>query len=146
MIQPNYGPAPGYNYNHITPAYGISSAVVSGLNLSLNTINGIQIGQGARGKTVPVIGLLTGAGQIVLGAAMFPEEQVSVLSGANYTNESQKTLSMVNIGVGTTTMILSIWNLMTNRTPKNKRTSWSIGPYSTPGNYTGLALSLTRKF
>ena len=59
-------------------------------------------------KTVSIIGLITGAGQIVLGSANFPKENKGW--GTNYTNESQKTLSMVNIGLGTTTMILSAWN------------------------------------
>jgi len=33
MIQPTYGPTPVYTYNHITPAYGISSSIIGGLNL-----------------------------------------------------------------------------------------------------------------
>ena len=148
MIQPTYGPTPVYTYNqynHITPAYGISSSIIGGLNLSLNTVNGIQIGKGAINKTVPIIGLITGAGQIVLGSAMFPKEQMT-WDGTNYTNESQKTLSMVNIGLGTTTMILSAWNLITNRKPKDKLTSWNIYSFPTPDNSTGVVFSLTRKF
>ncbi len=105
MIQPTYAPTPVYTYNHISPVYGISSSIIGGLNLSLNTVNGIQIGKGTTNKTVPIIGLITGAGQIALGSAMFPKEVYSW--GTNYTNESQKTLSMVNIGLGTTTMMLS---------------------------------------
>lgn len=76
MIQPAYEPTPVYTYNHITPAYGISSSILGGLNLSLNTLNGIQIGKGTTNKTVPIIGLITGAGQIVLGSAMFPKENI----------------------------------------------------------------------
>ena len=144
MIQPTYGPTPVYTYNHITPAYGISSSIIGGLNLSLNTVNGIQIGKGTTNKTVPIIGLITGAGQIALGSAMFPKEMNSW--GTNYTNESQKTLSMVNIGLGTTTMILSVWNLITNRKPKDKLTTWNIYSFPTQNNNTGIAFSLTRKF
>jgi len=144
MIQPTYGPTPVHTYNHITPSYGISSSIIGGLNLSLNTIIGIQIGKDTTNKTVPIMGLITGAGQIVLGSAMFPKEINSW--GTTYTNESQKTLSMVNIGLGTTTMILSAWNLITNRKPKDKLMTWNIYSFPTEDNNTGMAFSLSRKF
>jgi hypothetical protein len=145
MIQPTYGPTPVYTYNHISPAYGISSSIIGGLNLSLNTVNGIQIGKGTTNKTAPVIGLITGAAQIALGSAMFPKEQIT-WGGTNYTNESQKTLSMVNIGLGTTTLILSAWNLITNHKPKDKLTTWNIYSFPAQDNHSGMAFSLTRKF
>ncbi len=72
---------------------------------------------------------------------MFPKD-----FGVGYTNESQKNLSMINIGVGTTTIILSAWNLITNTKPKEKRTSWNLYSFPTENNRTGLAFSLTRKF
>ena len=72
MIQPTYGPRPVYTYNQISPGYAISSSILGGLNLSFNTINGIQIAKGANSKAVPIVGLFTGVGQIALGAAMFP--------------------------------------------------------------------------
>jgi hypothetical protein len=144
MIQPTYGPSPVYTNNHIAPAYGISSSIIGGINLSLNTINGIQIGNGRVNKTVPIVGLITGAGQIALGSAMFPEEIIDW--GTTYTNESQKTLSMVNIGLGTTTMILSAWNLISNRQPKYKSTTWNIYSFPTQDNNTGMAFSLAHKF
>ncbi len=142
MIQPTYGTTPVYSSNYITPVYGISSSILVGLNISLNTVNGIQLAKGANSKTIPVIGLFTGAGQIAFGAVMFPKEP----KGWGGTNESQKTLSMVNIGLGTTTLILSAWNLITNRKPKDKLTTWNIYSFPTQNNNTGLAFSLTRKF
>jgi hypothetical protein len=136
MIQPKYQPD-----NYISPAYGISSSILGGINLSLNTVNGIQIGKGTTNKTVPIIGLISGAGQIAFGSAMFPKNRIFY-----YTNESQKTLSMVNIGLGTTTMILSAWNLITNCKPKDKLTTWNIYSFPTQDNNTGMAFSLTRRF
>ncbi|OAQ40671.1 hypothetical protein A5893_06945 [Pedobacter psychrophilus] len=144
MIQPTYGPTPVNSYNYISPAYGISSSIIGGLNLSLNTVNGIQIGKGTTNKTVPIIGLITGAGQIALGSASFPKDMNNW--GTNYTNESQKTLSMVNIGLGTTTMILSAWNLITNRKPKDKLTTWNIYGFPTQDNNTKVAFSFKRRF
>lgn len=144
MIQPAYGPTPICTYNHITTAYGISSSVFGVFNLSLNALNGIQIAKGIHSRAVPVIGLITGAGQITLGAKMFPNEQNGW--DGNYTNESQKTLSMVNIGLGATTIILSAWNLISNRKPKDKQTTWNIYRFPMQSNKTGLAFSLTRRF
>ncbi len=143
MIQPTYGPPPVLTDNKIESSYGILTAGLGGLNLSLNTINGIQIGKGASNNTVPIIGLISGVGQIALGAAKFPKERQGVY-GTIAMNESHKTLSMVNIGLGTTTMILSAWNLITNRKQKEKRTSWNIYGFPTPNN-TAIAFSVTRK-
>jgi tRNA U34 5-methylaminomethyl-2-thiouridine-forming methyltransferase MnmC len=78
-----------------------------------------------------------------LGAAMFSKEKN--WGGTDFSNESQKTLSMINIGLGTTTTILSAWNLITNRKPKDKLTTWNIYSFPAQGNNTGLAFSLTRK-
>jgi hypothetical protein len=144
MIQPAYGTQVD-PYNYVSPEFGISSSIISGLNLSLNTVNGIQIGIGTTKKTVPIIGLVTGAGQILLGAAMLPMDPIG-WPGANYTKKSPHPLSMVNIGLGTTTMILSAWNLITNRKRKEKLTTWNIYSFPTQNNTTGMAFSLTRRF
>lgn len=144
MIQPAYDPAKE-TYNKISSGYGISSAILGAANLSLSTINGIQISKGSTNKAIPVIGLFTGAGQIVLGTVEFPKKQTSPM-GNTYTNESKKTLSFVNIGLGTTTVLLSTWNLFANRKPKNKLASWDIYSFPTQNNSNGLAVSWTRKF
>lgn len=143
MIQPTYGPPPSSNYNYISPQYGIASSVLGGVNLSLNAINGIQISKGTDNKTVPVISLLTGAGSIIYGAYNFPKEDWSGMYAK--TNESQKTLSMVNIGLGTTTMIMSVWNLSANRQKKNKSVAWNIYSFPATDRQMGLGLCLTKK-
>ncbi len=143
MIQPTYGPPPSYNYNYISPQYGIASSLLGGVNISLNTINAIQIGKGTDNKTVPIIGLLTGAGSIVYGAVNFPKEGWYGMYAT--TNESQKALSMVNIGLGTTTMILSIWSLSANRPKKNKSVAYNIFSFPKTNNQIGLGLCLTKK-
>lgn len=145
MIQPTYGPPPVYTNNYISPSYGITSSVLSGINLSFNTINSVQISKGAKDNTVPILGLLTGAGQVALGIGNFPKESWSYGMYAT-TNESQKVLSMVNIGFGTTTMILSTWNLIANRKPKSKSTAWNFYNFQTPDNKVGLAFALTKRF
>ena len=145
MIQPTYGPAPTYSYNYISPNYGIASSIIGGLNLAFITVNGIQIGTGTTSQTAPVFGIITGAGQLTLGAVVFYNETNNNW-GQMYSNESQKALSMVNMGLGTTTMILSTWNLIANHQPKDKLTTWNIYNFPTQDNYTGMAFSLTRRF
>lgn len=145
MIQPTYGPVPTYSYNYISPNYGIASSIIGGLNLAFITVNGIQIGTGTTSQTAPVFGIITGAGQLTLGAVVFYNETNNNW-GQMYSNESQKALSMVNMGLGTTTMILSTWNLIANHQPKDKLTTWNIYNFPTQDNYTGMAFSLTRRF
>ncbi len=146
MIQPNYGPSPTYSYNHITPQYGISSAVFGGLNLSFNTMNAIQVSKGTNNKAIPAISLFTGAGSIILGAVTFPKDQIVGSTYYDSRNESSKSLSMVNIGLGTTAMVLGIWNLVTNKQKKDKAVAWNIYSFPATNNQTGLALALTKKF
>lgn len=143
MIQPAYGPPPTYSYNHISPAYGISSSVLSGMNLSANTINVIQIAKGSNNKAIGIIGLITGTGQTVLGITNFPKTTDNFYG--NTTNESQKTLSMINIGLGTSTMIVSAWNLITDKKPRDKKVTWNINSFQTPNNNTGVAFSIRSK-
>lgn len=144
MIQPAYRSVPTDNY--ISPAYGVSSSIIGGLNLSLNTINGIQISKGARTKTAPILGLITGAGQITLGALSYPKEQPTWGWGGPFVNPAQRNLSLINIGLGTSTLILSSWNLITNRKPKEKPLSWNIYSFPTQSSNMGLGFNLTRKF
>jgi len=143
MIQPTYGPPPVYTYNQIPASYGISSSVLSGVNLSLNAMNALQMIKGTNNKTIPAIGLVTGAGQVVLGIASFPKT-VYGFNGA-VTNESKKTLSMVNIGLGTSTMILSAWNLINKKKVKDRSTTLNVYGLPAEGSRMNIGFCLTRK-
>lgn len=138
MIQPNYR-----SENYISPAFGISSSLMSGMNLSLNAINAIQIAQGADKKTVPVVGLIAGAGQLTLGALHYSEEPAGVITLS--VNERRRNLAYLNIGFGVSTMIMSSWNLITNRKPKEKSVSWNMYSFPAPNNNMGLGFSLTKR-
>lgn len=140
-IQPAYGHATTDNY--ISTAYGVSSSLIGGMNLSLNTINGIQISKGASNKTVPILGLIIGAGQLTLGTLNYPKEQMTWVG--TYVNPAQRNLSLINIGLGTSTMILSTLNLITNRKPKEKSLSWNVYSFPTQGSNVGLGFSLTKR-
>lgn len=155
MIQPEYMPGAGEteipgtaypNSNNITTAYGISSSILGGASLSLNTINTVQILKGSTSKTIAVAGMVSGAAQTVLGSFSFPKNSTDYYG--NTTNESKKTLSMINIALGTTTMILSAWNLITNKNVvhyKCKKTTCSLNSYEIHNNNIGMAITLRRK-
>ena len=92
MIQPAYGgtvvTAPTHPYSNITPAYGISSSVLSGINLSLSTMNTIQNIKGSNSKSIAIAGIISGAGQTILGSIRFPNNSSNFYG--NTTNESKK--------------------------------------------------------
>ncbi|WP_296622825.1 hypothetical protein [Marivirga sp.] len=143
MIQPQYGYLNSQNVNNISAAYGVPSSLMSGMNLSLSTINGIQIAKETTNKTVPILGLISGAGQITLGALNYPKVEMT-LNGISQ-NTGQRNLSLLNIGLGTTTMVLSSWNLLTNKKPKEKSLSWNVYSFPTRGSNVGLGLSFTKR-
>jgi len=142
-IQPEYGYQNANTYNHIRPAYGISSSVLGAANLSLGTMNAIQINREEKTKVVPIVGLLTGAGQVILGAVMMPEETQNFYGYT--TNESEKVLSLINIGLGATTVILSSWNLLANPEPGQSNIGWNLHCLPAPGGGIGLGFTFMHR-
>lgn len=145
MIQPSYGPQPVDNYNFISPVYGVSSALIGGLNISLTTMNGIQIRSGYTDKFVGKFGMVSGGVQVAMGLISIPKQDNNGFTRIE-ANESKKVLSLINIGIGTSTFVLSYLNLRANDKRNKKLNSWNI--YSVPidNNKNGVALSFTRKF
>jgi hypothetical protein len=145
MIQPAYGGVyPPTSNNNVTPAYGISSSVLGGVNVSINTLSLLQTFKGSSNKSLEIIGLITGAGQTILGVSSFPKSTVN-LYGNTTINESRKTLSMVNIGLGTATMFLSTWNLIKNKKHKDTKNTLNLNSFETPNNTIGMTVSLGRR-
>jgi hypothetical protein len=142
MIQPTYEPINGENY--ITPNYGVSSSFLSGLNLSLNVLNGMQISKDNTNYTAPILGLITGIGQVTLGALNYPKEELSW--GYTTVNNAQRNLSLINIGLGTSTVLLSSWNLLQNKKAKQNATTINFYPYSTVNGNAGVGFNLVKKF
>lgn len=145
MIQPTYGAPSNPSQNYIEPRYGIATAVVSGANITMSALNASQLSRPGESKAAQGFGMLFGAGQVAWGIVQMPEEQFD-WGGNVITNESQKTLSLINIGVGSTTMFLSLYNLLANRTPrKDPKTSWNLYSYPTRNNDVGVQLGFTRR-
>jgi len=146
MIQPSYGGVTVVNANnHVSKGYGISSALLSGANLSLNAINTVQIGKGMDHNAVPWIGLATGAAQITLGVVEYPEEEINAYNEP-YSNVGQRNVSLLNIGLGTATMILSSWNLITNAPKKEKAVRWGFRRIQVPDGRDGLGINVVKRF
>ena len=137
-IQPAYEFQSTSNPNHISRGYGLSSALFSAANVSLGAINVLQMSRERRTKAIPFFGIVTGAGQVILGAIMMPREIVT--ANGNQTNESEKILSLINIGLGSTTMILSMWNLVTIPEQTLPVVGWNMYCVATPGGGVGVRL------
>lgn len=73
----------------------------------------------------------------------FPKEQMSM--NGILVNESQRNLSLINIGLGTSTLILSSWNLIINRKTKKKSLSWNIYSFPIQNSNIGFGFSLKKQ-
>jgi hypothetical protein len=149
MIQPAYGAPPPINYNYIPPSYGAFSAVLGGANLTFNALNMSQIKDPSlyRSSYLPIMSMFSGAGSIALGVYHWPNEQMYGNNLYYQTNENQKLLSMANIAIGTSTLILAIWNEASgNKRNKNKPVSLNTFQQLTPDNQMTYGLSLSRRF
>ena len=146
IIQPSYNwePAPETpeNAGRISASYGVSSSLLGGINLSMN---GLQLFKNSPNRLVSKIGLVSGTAQTVLGIASFPGKKYNI-SGEINTSERKKILSMVNIGLGASTLLLSSWNLISQKPHKETLYSWDV--YGVPLNEqeTAVAFSVKRKF
>lgn len=147
LIQPTYGPiyTPVATGNNIPVGYGATSAVLGGLNLSAIALNSSEAGHQS-GRWLPLLTMASGATQAMLGATRFPDNPQPGFSGTPPTNESQKNLSIANLGIGTATLLFGTWNLL-HRPARPPRTAWNVGP--APGVVAarppGWCLAMTRR-
>lgn len=140
MIQPAYGwqPQPQAEPNDISSGYALTSSLSAGINLSLSSVNAMQLSQGAKSPAVGVFSLWAGAGAIMLGALNLPGE-------GERQNYRKQTLSMINIGVGATNLVMGVCNLVSNRPKKRKTVTWNFYSLPEPENQARFGLSLTKK-
>jgi hypothetical protein len=143
MIQPSYGYTKTIDNKYVSPTYGVSSTLLTGLNFSLSTINAIQLSTGEYKQTIPIISLVTGAGQVALGVLNYPKERVDF--GVTYINSTQRNVSLINIGIGTSAMVLGGLNLLTNQKKKDKSVAWNLYSFPTMSNTMGVGFNLTKR-
>ncbi|MET7259038.1 hypothetical protein [Dyadobacter fermentans] len=146
MIQPGYTYIPGYK-PEIRPAYAITSSVLIGLNGTCSVINAMEVGRGSRTNATPVLGIAGGAGQFIAGVVgLNRKNQVDAASGTWYASRTQRNVSMVNMGLGSLSIGLSIWNLAVNNRPISRRSAWDIRSFPDANGGSGVALAFTHKF
>jgi hypothetical protein len=123
MIQPAYGPEPMSN-NYI-----VKTGLASGFNGAMCALNLVQINQRSKDCAIPIIGLATGITGIVIGVTERPGS-INYFPGP--ADNFKHGMSITNIGLGSCTMILSLYNLL-NKTPtSNKVIAWHV--YALPNN------------
>lgn len=131
---------PMYQQEPISRGHMASSAVYTGVNVGMSVLNTFQMAVGSSHGVVPVIGLVSGAGQLVLGLSTFPGGY------SNYRTENRRYLSLLNIGMGTFSMFMSTWNIGYQRKREKSLTNWDITRIATPLQCRVMALSMTRRF
>ncbi|GGH25454.1 hypothetical protein ACN9ML_04760 [Dyadobacter endophyticus] len=148
MIQPQYSPGGAQNVNNVKPAYAISSTLLMGVNVASTTVNGIQIATGSMRGGAPALGIIGGTGQITLGIIGFKKkiDGGGMLRTTGYGSSSQRGVSMVNMALGSLTVGMSIWNIVSNKKAIEKRAAWDLRSFPEANGKSGVALSFTRKF
>ncbi|UOR00013.1 hypothetical protein MUN81_11045 [Hymenobacter sp. 5317J-9] len=142
LIQPTYGTPPPTEGE--VKAYTVGSAVWGGVNVMLSAANASQFNRSDVGKGAAYAGVLSGTGQLLIGALRLPNDVrgINWIGGTTYGTE--RTISYLNIGMGTATLALSAWNLISHRNAATAKTA--VGVVTFPGPVGGSGLSLTRRF
>ncbi|MEP1304779.1 MAG: hypothetical protein ABJK11_01540 [Balneola sp.] len=136
MIQPAYQPPP--NPEPVDKAYDVSTSILVGMNTTLSFINASRAVKGAESKKFPIVGLISGTGQLVLGIVNYPEN--------NSVNKRERKLSLLNIGFGTLTIALSSYNLFKIKESREKSYAVRLKSFSLPQNNSGIGIGFSKSF
>lgn len=137
-IQPGYGPVPEPETEPVDKAYDVSTSILIGMNTTLSFVNASQAIRGDGNRTFPIVGLISGTGQLVLGIVNYPEN--------NSVNKRERELSLLNIGFGTLTIALSSYNLFKIKENNEKSYAVRLKNFSLPQNNSGVGLSFSKRF
>ena len=146
MIQPAYGGVSqetAVRNEGVTNSYSNSTIFTSAFNLSVTTLNTIQLSKRTESKYLPIVGLASGAGQLILGITNYPKSRK--VSGVKYVNSDRLNHSLLNIGLGATTMILSGLNLAQQKTIKEKPFKWALQGMPMSKNEFALGVGMSLK-
>lgn len=151
LIQPTYQrPVLPQEDVPVANHYAVPSMMWSGLNVAFGAVSATQLSQAAPRPGLAWVGMASGAGQVLLGALNLPKDEVPepTLWGPQLPVRSfaaERSVSYVNIGVGTATLALSAWNLLCHRQAAQlPRTA--VGVVSFPAASGSAGLALTRRF
>ncbi|MEX2589651.1 MAG: hypothetical protein WD334_05545 [Chitinophagales bacterium] len=138
MIQPKYG----YPSEVTITFYGLFSALSTGGNLTLSTVNTIQAVRGVDHRRHSITGLATGAWQIAIGALVY--SKMTTIDHPN--TKPMKNISLANIGFGSLAIAMGSWNLIANRSLKGKDMSFNIYGYPTIDQQFAFGVNFSRTF
>jgi len=137
MIQPTYFPLE----EEVKTSLAVSTGLLTGINVSIMTLDIIQLSGNADSKRAAVVGLFFGTAQLLLGLASYPAEKDNSL------HKSQKNFARANLGFASGTLLFSAWNIIANRKyRKEKKLAWNVYSYSSESKQPGLGFSLSRRF
>lgn len=148
MIQPQYAPGATQNVNNVKPSYAISSTLLMGVNVASTVVNGIQVATGSMRGGAPALGIIGGTGQITMGIIGYKKKAdgSGMIRTSNYGNNSQRSVSMLNMAVGSLTIGMSIWNIAAHKKAMERRSAWDVRSFPDANGKSGVALSFTHKF
>ncbi len=146
MIQPAYGGVSqetAVRNEGVTSSYSNATIFTSAFNFSVTTLNAIQLSKKTESKYLPIVGLASGVGQLILGIANYPTS--TQVSGVKYVNSDRLNHSLLNIGLGASTMILSGLNLAQHKTVKQKSFNWALQSMPIGKNEMALGVGMSLK-
>ncbi len=137
MIQPSYYPSPSPNNNYIlSKKEAITTGIFSGLNTTTIILNASQFNKIYSKRASSIIGIVGGLSQLIYGIDKYPIVQTSWY-GESFMNSAERNVSLLNIGLGSTSVIMGVCNLIVHKKPKDKKTSFNL--YSTPAINNSIA-------
>jgi hypothetical protein len=139
MIQPSYGyPGPTIdpNTSYLDPMESFATGILTGVNGGVSLVNILNSSKGKYSRFSTTFSIITGIGQLGLGAYQLSNQVWS----SDYT--AMKTLGIINVTMGAATAFIGSWSYFTRR--ENKRSlTWNI--YSVPVDRSNLGLGLTMR-
>ncbi|MBI5540208.1 MAG: hypothetical protein HY951_09140 [Bacteroidia bacterium] len=112
--------------------YKGSLLLFSALNVTITTLNIVNINNSGKLKSSAGFGIVTGLSQITYGLIYKPKT-------------NNKEFVILNIGLGTATIVTSCLRLFKNKSNKSNATSWNLFYVPIETNKFGVGISLTRK-
>ncbi len=147
-IQPQYV-FPVSTYNHFNTGESLITALGSGTNAFIAIQNNNQIKSKSTRKLLPAVGISTGLLQVGFGAILFGNTDYGRdFYGQPIYNETQRGMGLLNMGIGTTTTLLSAWNLLDNRSIRlqSQKVTWNAGNFSLSSGQVAMGLGMMHRF
>jgi hypothetical protein len=146
-IQPTYWQPllPQTREVEIKTGYGVSSGVIGGANIAFNIA--LLSNRWRQTPVLSYIGLVTGTGQLILGAANVKANKTNhaIDPPPTLSYKRQNNLSYANIALGTTTIVTSALNLILNKSKKENKNAFNLYSYPNYASSVTMGLSFTRR-